>query len=333
MEKWNNIGRSKSQKTEKLPPTKSMTRLTVGAQLTRLGPPIAQKSVNSRQIKTIHPITPITSVKTPSLWSSPWLPFYRIFTVSRTSEAQPEVHWLRLGVFTLNLIISSAQLLPAFFTAHALNIIIVMIGSTITVIVVSEGSKKTRKKYKWRKRGMRSIMMVLKWIKSRIKYDRDHKLTFGRHRTNQSKQTQSQTWLQEIHYPQEKRTPRPYWQPKGFEIRCFQIVSFSIKRLLQILKTISWVLEYFLKIRFSPPPGPVCKTYASTINFSSIWFAQLNNKNEGSWTLRDKSPPTFLSVSALSLCLRCLGSMWEILGSTPGRWLCISNFRILDDTL
>ena len=51
---------------------------------------------------------------------------------------------------------------------------------------------------------------------------------------------------------------------KGFEIRCFQIVSFSIKRLLQILKTISWVLESFLKIRLSPPPGYVCKKDAST---------------------------------------------------------------------
>ena len=106
---------------------------------------------------------------------------------------------------------------------------------------------------------------------------------------------------------------------KGFEIRCFQIVFFYIKRLLQILKTINWFLESFLKIRFSPPPGPVCKKDDSTINCSSICFTQLNNKNEAIWNLRDKSPPTFLLVSALSLWLRCIGSMWEILGSTPGR--------------
>ena len=98
-------------------------------------------------------------------------------------------------------------------------------------------------------------------------------------------------------------------------------------------KTISWVLESFLKIRFSPPPGPVCKKDASTIKFSSICFTQLNNENEAIWNLRDKSPPTFLLVSAFSLWLSCLGFMWEILGSTPGRWLCISNFNILDDTL
>ena len=55
---------------------------------------------------------------------------------------------------------------------------------------------------------------------------------------------------------------------KGFEIRCFHIVYFSIKRLLLILKTINWVLESFLKIRFSPLPGPVCKKDASTINIS-----------------------------------------------------------------
>ena len=68
-------------------------------------------------------------------------------------------------------------------------------------------------------------------------------------------------------------------------------------------------------------------------HFSIICFTQLNNKNEGSWTLQDKSPPTFLLVSALSLWLRCLGSMWDILGSIPGRWLCISNFSTLVDTL
>ena len=106
---------------------------------------------------------------------------------------------------------------------------------------------------------------------------------------------------------------------KVFEIRCFKIVSLSINWLLQITKRISWFWNRFLKLRFSPPPGPVCKKDASTINFSSICFTLLNNENEGSWTLQDKSPPTFLPVSALSLWLRCIGSMWEILGSTPGR--------------
>ena len=113
--------------------------------------------------------------------------------------------------------------------------------------------------------------------------------------------------------------PISFHTTKGFEIRCFQTVSFSIKRLLQILKTINWVLESFLKIRFYPPPVPVFKKDTSTINFSSICFTQLNNEKEGSWTLREKSPPTFLLVSALYLWLCCLGSMWEILGSTPGR--------------
>ena len=65
-----------------------------------------------------------------------------------------------MGVFTLNLIIDSANLIPAFLIADNLNIIIIMIGETITVMVVSGESRKTCKKYKWWKRGVRSIMTI-----------------------------------------------------------------------------------------------------------------------------------------------------------------------------
>ena len=64
----------------------------------------------------------------------------------------------------------------------------------------------------------------------------------------------------------------PFFQTKGFEIRCFHIVYFPIKRLLQILKIINWVLESFLKTRFSPPPGPVCKKYASRLGLGIFTF-------------------------------------------------------------
>ena len=60
-------------------------------------------------------------------------------------------HCLWLGILTLNLIISSAHLLPEFLTADALDIIIMMIVETITVMVVSEGSRKVCKKCKLEK--------------------------------------------------------------------------------------------------------------------------------------------------------------------------------------
>ena len=64
-------------------------------------------------------------------------------------------HWLRLGVFTLNVIIAISHLLPAFLASDALNIIIIMImGATTTVMVVSEGARKTCKKLKWKKKGI-----------------------------------------------------------------------------------------------------------------------------------------------------------------------------------
>ena len=88
-------------------------------------------------------------------------------------------HWLRFSVFTLNLIISSAHLMPVFLTADALNIIIMMVGATITVMVVYEESRKVCKKYKWRKRGMRSIMTIIEWIKFRIKSDTNRQLNPG----------------------------------------------------------------------------------------------------------------------------------------------------------
>ena len=65
-----------------------------------------------------------------------------------------------MGIFTLNLIIYSAHLIPALLIADTLNIIIIMIGETITVMVVSGESRKTCKKYKWWKRGVRSIMTI-----------------------------------------------------------------------------------------------------------------------------------------------------------------------------
>ena len=60
-----------------------------------------------------------------------------------------------------------------------------MMGATITVIFVSEGSRKVCKKYKWRKRGMRSIMRITEWIKSRVKSDTNHQLTSGQHMPKQ----------------------------------------------------------------------------------------------------------------------------------------------------
>ena len=87
----------------------------------------------------------------------------------------------------LNLILASAHLLPEFLTEYALNIIIIMMGDTITVMVVSEGARKICKKYKWQIRGMRSIMTISEWIKSRIKSDTDHKLASVQHRPKQIK--------------------------------------------------------------------------------------------------------------------------------------------------
>ena len=71
-------------------------------------------------------------------------------------------------------------------TADALNIIITIMGATTTMVVVSEGDRKTCNRYKLRKRGMRSIMTISEWIKSWIIFDIDLRLTSGRHRPNQS---------------------------------------------------------------------------------------------------------------------------------------------------
>ena len=60
----------------------------------------------------------------------------------------------------LNLIIYSAHMLLALIKADDLNIIIIMKGATITVMVVSEGDRKTCKIYKRQKRGIRSIMTI-----------------------------------------------------------------------------------------------------------------------------------------------------------------------------
>ena len=59
-------------------------------------------------------------------------------------------------------------------------------GATITVMVVSERTRKVCKKYKWRKRGMRSKMTIIEWIKSRIKSDTNHQITSGQHSTEQT---------------------------------------------------------------------------------------------------------------------------------------------------
>ena len=95
-------------------------------------------------------------------------------------------HWLGLGVFTINLIISSDHLLPEFITSYELNIIIIMMGETITMIVFSKGSRKTCTRYKWQERGMRSIITILEWMKSSIKFDTYLKLTSGRHSPHQT---------------------------------------------------------------------------------------------------------------------------------------------------
>ena len=95
-------------------------------------------------------------------------------------------HYLRLGVFTLTLIIASAHLLPVLLTADNLNIIIMIMGETITMMFVSEGASKTCKKYKLHKRGIRSSMPIYELIKSRIKFDTDLRLNFKRHRPHQS---------------------------------------------------------------------------------------------------------------------------------------------------
>ena len=60
-----------------------------------------------------------------------------------------------------------------------------MMVSTITEMVISEGSRNTCKKYKWRKRGMRYIMTISEWMKSRVKFDTYIKLTYGWHRLQQ----------------------------------------------------------------------------------------------------------------------------------------------------
>ena len=95
-----------------------------------------------------------------------------------------------MSVFTLNIIIASAHLLPVFLTSDACNIIIMMMGATIAVMVVSEVSRKVFNKLKYRKRGMRSMMTIKEWIKSSIKFDTDHQLNPGQHRP---KQTNKQT--------------------------------------------------------------------------------------------------------------------------------------------
>ena len=87
-------------------------------------------------------------------------------------------------VFTLNLIIDSTHLLLELLTEDSLNIIIIMMGSTITVMVITKVARKTCNKYKWNIIGMGYIMKISECIKSRIKFDTDHKLTSGRHRTH-----------------------------------------------------------------------------------------------------------------------------------------------------
>ena len=51
-----------------------------------------------------------------------------------------------MSVFALHLIIASEHLLPEFLIVDALNIIIIMMGATITVMVVSEVANKIGKK-------------------------------------------------------------------------------------------------------------------------------------------------------------------------------------------
>ena len=46
-----------------------------------------------------------------------------------------------MGIFALNLIIAIAHLLPKFLIADTLNIIIIMMRVTITVMVVSERAR------------------------------------------------------------------------------------------------------------------------------------------------------------------------------------------------
>ena len=58
-----------------------------------------------------------------------------------------------MGVFMLNLIIASAHLLPEFLISDALNIIIMMMAATITVMIVSKKASKTCKKTKVSKKG------------------------------------------------------------------------------------------------------------------------------------------------------------------------------------
>ena len=54
-------------------------------------------------------------------------------------------HWLRLVFFALNFIVSSSHLLPVFLTTDEINIIVIMMGDTITVMMLYEGYRKTCK--------------------------------------------------------------------------------------------------------------------------------------------------------------------------------------------
>ena len=54
-----------------------------------------------------------------------------------------------LGVFMINLIIASAQLLPSFMTSDSFNTIITIMGATVTTMVVSEVASKACKRYKF----------------------------------------------------------------------------------------------------------------------------------------------------------------------------------------
>ena len=102
------------------------------------------------------------------------------------SEGQPGSggHWIRLGIFTLNLIIASVYKLPILLTSDALNTIIIIMGSTIAVMMVSKGSSNTCKGYNFNKRGMIDIMTISEWIKYRIKYDTVLRLTPKQHRAH-----------------------------------------------------------------------------------------------------------------------------------------------------
>ena len=88
MAKGKSSGRSKIQNTDKKTPRESMTKLTFGAQLIRIGPLISQKNVSSRQNNPGPPISSISIFLTPSLWPALWPTSYKRSIVNRTSENQ-----------------------------------------------------------------------------------------------------------------------------------------------------------------------------------------------------------------------------------------------------